>query len=61
MGITLDHSDTIHDGINERWDQPPKAEVDENFKVEVDQGQPSQVEQSAKLVISKWGLYIHLH
>ena len=42
--ITLDQSDVIYKDINEWWGQPPKNEVDENVKAEVDQGQSGQVE-----------------
>ena len=61
MGITLDQSDTIHKDVNEKWNQPPKAEVDGNVTSEVNQRQPGQVEKSTKIVISKGGLHIHLH
>ena len=61
MGIVLDQSDTTYNDVNERWAQPLKVEVDENVKAKVDQGQPGQVEQSAKIAMSKGGLHIHLH
>ena len=43
MSIVLDQYDEIYEDVNEQWGQPPKADIKENLKAEVDQGQPGQV------------------